>query len=101
MKKLNLPFVRIQDVKPKEGQEILYIDEDKFNGFVEIKYGVIEYCWFGIDETGLFTGEQIEYEPGVEELPKSEYKLKAMVGPEILPEDLWWCSSDTLLKKLK
>jgi len=84
-------YYRWADTKPANGQEIWYIEANKREGDIQVKYGVAWFGWDEVDETGLKTGSSCGYngEDAVE-----GYVLSVSVGNYDLDDSTMWCPAE-------
>jgi hypothetical protein len=91
MKTIN--FHLIGEKMPEHGQEIWYINDDKFYNTHEFMHEKVEYSWEECDEKGKWTGTSICYYDN-EETPLN---CKLSCG---LQDDVLWCSADDVWNML-
>lgn len=88
-----ISFHRVDEVIPKNGQEIWYIQYNKFYDTYQFINFKVRYQWLLLNEEGKYTGDFFEY------VEREEHPEHCVLSCG-LSNDTLWCSELELYKSL-
>lgn len=86
----SVEFKKVSQQKPRKGEFIFWIDENKFYGGYEVKMGEVDYVWDEIDENGKHTGSSTFYHEGDGDSYEGHRLAITCEGSELF-NDVLWC----------
>ena len=92
-------FKKVSEQKPRMGEYIFWVDEDKYYCGYDIKMGEVDYTWKEIDENGKDTGNGIIYHTGDPDILEN-HRLAIVCNEKELNSSVVWCPAidfDTML----